>query len=139
MSQGLSEVGTELRIGEVAVELPSQTDAGIFSRHDMHAVAHAPRLPQARHQAWRDLLLQTPFGSETTGTFVLRSPVRPNPIASSIVKLVSVESTTFQVRGLDCVDGTPLLDLKPDYPPASSKDHHLEIQGFRRISAADRP
>jgi tRNA (adenine37-N6)-methyltransferase len=71
------------------------------------------------HQARRDLVLQTPFGSETTGTFALRSPVRPNPIASSIVELVAIDGSTLQVRGLDCVDGTPLLDLKPDYPTAS--------------------
>jgi tRNA (adenine37-N6)-methyltransferase len=73
------------------------------------------------HQARRDLVLQTPFGKATTGTFALRSPVRPNPIASSIVELVSVEGATLQVRGLDCVDGTPLLDLKPDYPMASKQ------------------
>jgi tRNA-Thr(GGU) m(6)t(6)A37 methyltransferase TsaA len=67
------------------------------------------------HQARRDLVLQTPFSiARTTGTFALRSPVRPNPIASSVVELVSVEGTTLKVRGLDCLDGTPLLDLKPD-------------------------
>jgi tRNA-Thr(GGU) m(6)t(6)A37 methyltransferase TsaA len=74
------------------------------------------------HHARRDLVLQTPFGKATTGTFALRSPVRPNPIASSVVELVDVEGTTLQVRGLDCVDGTPLLDLKPDYLMASSRD-----------------
>ena len=71
------------------------------------------------HRARRDLVLQTPFGSKTTGTFSLRSPIRFNPIASSIVELVGVQGSTLQVRGLDCVDGTPLLDLKPDYPMAS--------------------
>ena len=65
------------------------------------------------HQARRDLLTQTPRGGETVGTFALRSPVRPNPIASSIVKLERVEGSTLIVRGLDCVDGTPLIDLKP--------------------------
>src|SRR5215467_13793515 len=74
------------------------------------------------HHARRDLVLQKPFGKPTTGTFALRSPVRPNPIASSIVEQQGVEGTTLQVRGLDCVDGTPLLDLKPDYPMASSRD-----------------
>jgi tRNA-Thr(GGU) m(6)t(6)A37 methyltransferase TsaA len=67
-------------------------------------------------QARRDLVLQTPFGAGTSGTFALRSPVRPNPIASSIVELVAIDGTTLAVRGLDCLDGTPLLDLKPDYP-----------------------
>ena len=67
------------------------------------------------HHARRDLVLQTPFSSMmTTGTFALRSPVRPNPIASSIVELVAIDGTTLQVRGLDCLDGTPLLDLKPE-------------------------
>jgi tRNA-Thr(GGU) m(6)t(6)A37 methyltransferase TsaA len=67
------------------------------------------------HQARRDLVLQTPFRTgRTTGTFALRSPVRPNPIASSVVDLLAVEGTTLRVRGLDCLDGTPLIDLKPE-------------------------
>jgi tRNA-Thr(GGU) m(6)t(6)A37 methyltransferase TsaA len=66
-------------------------------------------------RARRDLVLQTPFSTrQTTGTFALRSPVRPNPIASSIVELVAIERTTLKVRGLDCLDGTPLIDLKPE-------------------------
>jgi tRNA (adenine37-N6)-methyltransferase len=67
------------------------------------------------HQARRDLVLQTPYQRETTGTFSLRSPVRPNPIASSIVDLIGIDGNVLQVRGLDCVDGTPLLDLKPEH------------------------
>jgi tRNA (adenine37-N6)-methyltransferase len=67
------------------------------------------------HLARRDLVLQTPFNSmQTTGTFALRSPARPNPIASSIVELLAIDGTTLKVRGLDCVDGTPLIDLKPE-------------------------
>jgi tRNA-Thr(GGU) m(6)t(6)A37 methyltransferase TsaA len=70
------------------------------------------------HLSRRDLVLQTPrHTGRTTGTFALRSPVRPNPIASSIVDLVAVTGTTVTVRGLDCVDGTPLIDIKPA-PPA---------------------
>lgn len=69
------------------------------------------------HQARRDLVLQTPVRTGvTTGTFALRSPVRPNPIASSIVELIAIEGATLHVRGLDCLDGTPLIDLKPDRP-----------------------
>jgi tRNA-Thr(GGU) m(6)t(6)A37 methyltransferase TsaA len=66
------------------------------------------------HLSRRDLVLQTPRHSgRTTGTFSLRSPVRPNPIASSVVDLVAVAGNTVIVRGLDCVDGTPLIDIKP--------------------------
>jgi tRNA-Thr(GGU) m(6)t(6)A37 methyltransferase TsaA len=67
------------------------------------------------HQSRRDLLLQSPArNGKTHGTFSLRSPVRPNPIGTSIVKLEAVEGNTVLVRGMDCLDGTPLLDLKPD-------------------------
>jgi tRNA (adenine37-N6)-methyltransferase len=66
-------------------------------------------------QARRDLVLQTPFQRETAGTFALRSPVRPNPIASSLAELIGVSGNVLQVRGLDCLDGTPLIDLKPEF------------------------
>jgi tRNA-Thr(GGU) m(6)t(6)A37 methyltransferase TsaA len=67
------------------------------------------------HQARRDLVLQTPLRTgQTSGTFALRSPLRPNPIASSVVDLVAVSGTTVTVRGLDCLDGTPLIDIKPE-------------------------
>jgi tRNA-Thr(GGU) m(6)t(6)A37 methyltransferase TsaA len=63
----------------------------------------------------RDLVLQSPASNgKVHGTFSLRSPVRPNPIGTSIVKLEAVEGATLLVRGLDCLDGTPLIDLKPD-------------------------
>lgn len=67
------------------------------------------------HRARRDLVLQTPFQRPTVGTFALRSPVRPNPIASSLVEFVAVDGNILQVRGLDCLDGTPLVDLKPEH------------------------
>jgi tRNA (adenine37-N6)-methyltransferase len=67
------------------------------------------------HRARRDLVLQSPRDDGATrGTFALRSPMRPNPIGSSIVTLISVAGSTLVVRGLDCLDDTPLLDLKPD-------------------------
>jgi len=67
------------------------------------------------HRSRRDLTHQSPRNDGTTrGTFALRSPVRPNPIGTSIVTLERIEGTTLFVRGLDCVDGTPLIDLKPD-------------------------
>jgi tRNA (adenine37-N6)-methyltransferase len=66
-------------------------------------------------QSRRDLVLQSPKNNKSTrGTFSLRSPVRPNPIGTSIVKLEAVEGNVILVRGLDCLDGTPLLDVKPD-------------------------
>ncbi len=67
------------------------------------------------HLSRRDLVRQSRAREGIPrGTFSLRSPVRPNPIGTSIVHLVGIEGATVLVRGLDCVDGTPLLDLKPD-------------------------
>jgi tRNA-Thr(GGU) m(6)t(6)A37 methyltransferase TsaA len=67
------------------------------------------------HKSRRDILLQSPRDDgQLRGTFSLRSPVRPNPIGTSIVKLLSVEENVLFVRGLDCLDQTPLIDLKPD-------------------------
>jgi tRNA-Thr(GGU) m(6)t(6)A37 methyltransferase TsaA len=62
----------------------------------------------------RDLVVQVPGHYKAgRGTFALRSPVRPNPIAMSVVQLLKVEGNTLSVVGLDCLDGTPLLDIKP--------------------------
>ena len=67
------------------------------------------------HLARRDLVRQSPGrDGATKATFTIRSPVRPNPIGTSIASLVAREGSSLVVRGLDCVDGTPLLDLKPD-------------------------
>jgi tRNA (adenine37-N6)-methyltransferase len=78
------------------------------------------------HRSRRDLVLQSPKDDGSVrGTFSLRSPVRPNPIGTSMVALVGIEGPVVLVRGLDCLDGTPLIDLKPDRcsytPPAPAR------------------
>jgi tRNA-Thr(GGU) m(6)t(6)A37 methyltransferase TsaA len=72
-------------------------------------------------RARRDLVLQAPrHYAERRGTFALRSPVRPNPIAVSVARLVGIDGNTLSVVGLDCVDDTPLLDLKPYFASTDS-------------------
>lgn len=72
-------------------------------------------------QARRDLVLQAPHHyPERRGTFALRSPVRPNPIAVSVARLVRIEGNTLAVVGLDCLNDTPLLDLKPYFASTDS-------------------
>lgn len=67
------------------------------------------------HLSRRDLVRQSPANDgNSRGTFSLRTPVRPNPIGTSIATLVALEGATLLVRGLDCLDDTPLLDIKPD-------------------------
>ena len=62
----------------------------------------------------------------------MRSPVRPNPIALSVVELRKVEGTRLEVVGLDCLDGTPLLDIKPYFATTDS------IPDARAVSHAGR-
>jgi len=140
----------EIRAGELAVDAPAPTDAGLIfigrictpwtsrlgaprqGRLDgpvCRIEVFAPWEPALRgleayarvevlywlHLSRRDLVLQSPADDGLArGTFSLRSPARPNPIGTSIAALVGVEGRTVLVRGLDCLDGTPLLDLKPD-------------------------
>jgi tRNA-Thr(GGU) m(6)t(6)A37 methyltransferase TsaA len=69
----------------------------------------------------RNLVLQVPghLGVQH-GTFALRSPARPNPIAMSVVKLVGMKDGKLSVVGLDCLDGTPLIDIKPYFTSTDS-------------------
>src|ERR1700742_2722936 len=141
---------SEIREGEVAVEIGEANDAGLVfigrirtpwtSRQETprqgsydgpvcRLEIFDPWLPALKgvelyqrlevlywlHRSQRNLVLQSPKkNGSTRGTFSLRSPVRPNPIGTSIVKLVGIEGSAVLVRGLDCLDETPLIDLKPD-------------------------
>ena len=66
------------------------------------------------HRAIGPKLLVIPFlDTVERGVFATRSPARPNPIGLSAVRLVRVEGLIVHVEGVDIVDGTPLLDIKP--------------------------
>ena len=67
------------------------------------------------------LVLSPRFDGDRRGIFATRAPVRPNPIALSVVALLQVEGTRLSVRGLDCLDGTPLLDLKPYFASTDAR------------------
>ncbi len=51
---------------------------------------------------------------EYAGVFALRSPHRPNPIGAAVLPIAAVDGNTLIVRGLDCRNGTPLIDIKPE-------------------------
>jgi tRNA (adenine37-N6)-methyltransferase len=140
----------EVRAGEVVVETPPPTDAGLVFIGRIHTpwkdrmetpqqgrldgptcrielfepwvaalagIAEFERLEVLYwlHLSRRDLVLQSPRNDGTArGTFSLRTPARPNPIGTQIVASLRIEGPNVFVRGLDCVDGTPLLDLKPE-------------------------
>lgn len=145
-----------VRPGEVTVDLPAQTNAGVYFIGHLHTpwkerkdcpknaresdavctavldTRFAPGLKEVEtcshlvllywmDKAPRNLVLQTPshYGAQR-GTFALRSPARPNPIALSVVKLLGIKDNVLSVVGLDCLDGTPLLDIKPYFASTDS-------------------
>lgn len=60
------------------------------------------------------------LGGETIGVFATRSPHRPNPIGLSLVKLERIEGDRLWLSGVDLLDGTPILDVKPYLPAVES-------------------
>lgn len=62
------------------------------------------------------LLVKTPWDDIPHGLFTTRSPHRPCPLGLTVVELVAREKNILKVRGLDAINGTPLLDIKPYIP-----------------------
>lgn len=67
------------------------------------------------------LLITTPWDTKLHGLFTTRSPNRPCPLGLCLVELVAREGNILSVKGLDAIDGTPLLDIKPYIPPIDEK------------------
>jgi len=68
------------------------------------------------------LVFTPPFDAEPRGVFATRAPRRPNPIGLSVVKFEGFDGPDhLLVRYLDCVDGTPLLDIKPYLPTTDAE------------------
>lgn len=67
------------------------------------------------HQSSRDILKVYPRGDRSKGlrgVFATRSPVRPNPLAISELKVLAINGNQLEVSGLDILDGTPIIDIK---------------------------
>lgn len=97
---------------ECRIELDPPWEAALAGIEGFETLDVLTWLDRAR----RDLLLQAPRHGDglPRGTFALRSPVRPNPIGLCRVRLVRRDGPVLLVRGLDCLDGTPIVDIKPE-------------------------
>lgn len=69
-----------------------------------------------------DLLSAPPTDTKSHGVFATRSPRRPNPIGLTVVRLLSRERRQLRVSGVDMLDGTPLLDIKPYLSSVPAED-----------------
>jgi tRNA (adenine37-N6)-methyltransferase len=72
-----------------------------------------------RSEGWRSSV-KPPRGGPKRGVYATRSPHRPNSIGLSAVELVKIEGKTLHLRGVDLLDGTPVLDIKPYVPYADA-------------------
>lgn len=95
---------------EGRVEIYPQYAGGL---KDLDAFSHIYLIYQL-HKASPPRLIVKPFLQDVErGVFATRAPCRPNPIGLSIVRLLRVEGNVLYVKGIDILDGTPLLDIKP--------------------------
>ncbi|WP_317136576.1 tRNA (N6-threonylcarbamoyladenosine(37)-N6)-methyltransferase TrmO [Methanochimaera problematica] len=68
-------------------------------------------------QAKRDLLFaKPPYSDQEKPVFTTRSPNRPNPVGFDIGRIISVDSGKIMIAGLDAIDNTPVIDIKPYIP-----------------------
>src|SRR5579864_1244111 len=95
---------------EGTLEILPQFEAGLT---DIDGFSHLIVLWVFDRAGEFELLGTPPSDNRPHGVFATRSPRRPNPIGLTVVELLSHEGRTLRVRGIDMLDGTPILDLKP--------------------------
>lgn len=95
---------------EGILEILPQFEAGMA---DIEGFSHLFVLWEFDRSEGFELLGTPPIDDRPHGVFATRSPRRPNPIGLTVVELVRREDASLHVRGLDMLDGTPILDLKP--------------------------
>ena len=83
---------------------------------DIEALSHIYLLYAFHESSGYELHVKPFLDDQEHGIFATRYPYRPNPIGLSIVRLVSRENNILTVEGIDTLDGTPLLDIKPYVP-----------------------
>lgn len=105
------------------VELFPEFEEGL---KDIEGFSHIILIYWMHQSKGYSLMVRTPWDSVIHGLFATRSPNRPCPLGLSVVELVSREGGLLAVRGVDALDGTPLLDIKPYIP---SIDEKIPVRG----------
>ena len=108
------------------VELAPEYAEGL---EDLEGFSHVVLLCHL-HRSRGFTLKVVPFLDDTPrGVFATRAPRRPNPIGLSVVRLVSVEGNRITFEGVDLIDGTPVLDIKP-YVPEFDEREEIRLGWF---------
>jgi tRNA-Thr(GGU) m(6)t(6)A37 methyltransferase TsaA len=95
---------------EGTLEILREFEAGLT---DIEGFSHLYVLWEFDRSEGYDLVSRPPTDDRAHGVFASRSPRRPNPIALTVVELLGREGGSLRVRGVDMLDGTPILDIKP--------------------------
>jgi tRNA (adenine37-N6)-methyltransferase len=95
---------------EGILEIRPELEPGLL---DIEGFSHLYVLWTFHRAAGYDLQGIPPTDDRPHGVFATRSPRRPNPIALSVVELIRRDGRRLHVRGVDMLDGTPILDIKP--------------------------
>lgn len=95
---------------EGTLEIAPELEAGLT---DIEGFSHLYVLWLFHRAEGFDLMATPPTDTRAHGVFATRAPRRPNPIGLTVVELLRREGRTLHVRGVDMLDGTPIVDLKP--------------------------
>ena len=95
---------------EGALDVLPEFEAGLT---DVEGFSHLFVLWEFDRSEGFDLFAKPPIDDRPHGVFATRSPRRPNPIALTVVELLRREGGKLHVKGVDMLDGTPILDIKP--------------------------
>jgi tRNA (adenine37-N6)-methyltransferase len=97
-------------VAEGELELLPEFEAGLT---DIDGFSHLYVIWVFDRSDGYELMAQPPTADEPHGVFSTRTPRRPNPIGLTVVQLLGRDGRRLRVRGLDMLDGTPILDIKP--------------------------
>ena len=117
---------------EGVLDIVPEFDQGLL---DIEGFSHLFVLWMFHQSEGYSLLGKPPTDDRPHGVFATRSPRRPNPIGLTVVELIRREGSRLYVRGVDMLDGTPILDIKPylsSVPPEKLKRGWLEEAEARR-------
>lgn len=95
---------------EGVLEIEPEFEAGLT---DIEGISHLYVIWVFDRVEGFELVGTPPCDDRPHGVFATRSPFRPNPIGLTVVELVAREGSRLRVRGVDMLDGTPILDIKP--------------------------
>ena len=113
-SWSVSDVEGSLVIDEIYLEVLRDIKPG----QRISVIFHFHLSPKFTSQFMR---VKPPTRKEKVGVFSTHSPFRPNPIGLSLLEVLGIDGTVIHVKGLDMVDKTPVLDIKPHLCPAGRR------------------